>query len=70
MSCRTYIPPLVVILIPPRNMSVQAITSTNLWERWPGQASTTILVMVSMMENCVPRPRNSSIKKNRRALTQ
>ena len=68
MSCSTYMPPLVVMLTPAKHMKLQAVASTTLWEMWPGQASTTILVMVSMMENWVPRPRNSSIRKNNSAL--
>ena len=44
-------------------MALQAMVRTVRWER-EGQASTTILVIVSMIENCVPSPSESSIRKN------
>ena len=54
ISWSTYMPPLVTMVRPPRNMRMQAMIRTSVWLALPhffGHASTMMDTMVSRREN-------------------
>ncbi len=68
INWRTYMPPSVTIVRPPRNIVKQEQVSTKIWLGLPhflGQASTMMETTVSSRENCVPRPSARSMMKKR-----